>query len=127
NTFPEIDGLDSKEDPALWGELQHQWVSKKVRMSAATGNWGACQVIRRRVPSARWSSTSVAGVGIVHGGDGVTSTKPSAVREVSGMGPAQRPAQWCCSVALFTPKRLATRTKGNLVVKATACCHRREG
>ena len=41
DTFPKIDRLGREQNPALRSELQHQRVSKKVRTSAASGNWGS--------------------------------------------------------------------------------------
>ncbi len=123
NACANIDRLGRAQDPAVRGELQQQRVSKKVRSSAATGTWGACQWRRRRAPSARWRSTSVAWVGSGQGGGGVTSTKPSTGTGASGVKTLGGTVQCCVSVVLFTPHRLATRPRGNLVAQRAACRH----
>ena len=62
DTLAEVDGRHGQKDATLRRELQHQRGSRKVctrDVSAGAMSW---YVIRRRVPSGRWISTSVVAV-----------------------------------------------------------------
>src|SRR5512138_2045635 len=84
NPLAKIDGLRSYKDAALRGQLEHPGVSKKVRTRVATGHCGSYVWIRSRVPSGRWSSSSVPAGGVGCTGVAVTSTKRKAMEAGAG-------------------------------------------
>src|SRR5436190_7747236 len=115
--FAEVNGLQREEDAAVGAELEHQWVSRNVWSKGTSEGEASLYEIRRRVPSARWTSTSAVGT---RQGSACTSTKG---REGDGVGTEARPSASRRRLSAWgvRPNCLATRVRGKTEESATAC------
>src|SRR5712691_499899 len=111
NTLAKIDRLGSEKDAALGGQLEHEDVSKKACTTASSGSCGSWAAIRRRVPSGRCSSISMATGGRGQTGAAGTSTKPRAGRVEPEISCAGVPS----GVWFLAPMRKLVRQVGQLL------------